>query len=135
MATIIQARLKNGRKISSSCCIISTGDRGPLLFMPSERANRNFFRVAREDATKLFGDRPSILLPPHITKDGDGNPWLPPVRLVAEFSSAPISDGFDFSTAVIIWYQQSSFPFVGDDVRCDFECIPWESDAVDRSLS
>ena len=134
MPNFIKAWLKDGRELSSTCFIVSSSDRGAMLFMPSERATRNFIAKAHDDAKRLFKDQPIILVQPKISRDEKDQPWLPPVRLIAEFSSAPMSDAFDISTAVVIWYQQEIFPFIGDDVRGDFEEIDWQQHAKDESL-
>jgi hypothetical protein len=131
---IIKTRLKDGRELSSTCFIVSSSDRGAMMFMPSDRATRNFIAKAHNDAKGLFGDQPVILVPPRIARDEKDQPWLPPVRLIAEFSSAPTDEAFDFSTAVVIWYQQEVFPFIGDDAVGDSELIDWEKQARNESL-
>jgi hypothetical protein len=134
MGRFLPVTLNNGRELSSSCFLVSSSDRGAMLFMPSERAIRNFMAKAREDARKLFGEEPVIIVPPRITRDEEDRPWLPPVRMVAEFTSAPMSDAFDYSTAVVIWFQQGEYPLIGDDVREDFVGMEWEKYARDVSL-
>jgi hypothetical protein len=130
----VKVRLNDGRELWSTCLIVSSSDRGATLFTPSDRATRNFIAIARDDAKRLFGDQPIILVPPRITPDQEGRPWLPRVRLVGEFSSAPTDEAFDLSTAVVIWYQQKTFPFVGDDVVDDFASIDWVSQARNERL-
>jgi hypothetical protein len=134
MPSTINIRLRDGRELVSTCFLVSSSDRGALIFTPSDRAIRNFIAKAQDDATKLFGDQPVILLPPQITRDEQAQPWLPPVRLIAEFSSTPMNEGFDYSSAVVIWYQQEAFPFIGDDVAGAFQMIDWENQAKNVSL-
>ncbi len=134
MPNLITAQLKDGRELSSTCFIVATSDRGAMIFTPSDRATCNFIAKAHDDARKLFPDCPLILVPPQISRDEKNQPWLPPVRLVAQFSSAPLNAAADFSNAVVIWYHQVPFPFVGDDVRGDFEMIDWQQYAKDASL-
>ena len=134
MSSLITARVKGGREIWANCFIMSSSDRGALMFTPSDRATRNFIAKAHDDAKKLFGDYPVILVPPRITRDEEDRPWLPPVRFVAEFSSAPMSEIHCLSTAVIIWYQNEPLPFIGDDLASDFELVEWATHAKDESF-
>jgi hypothetical protein len=134
MPSFVKTRLKDGRELSATCFIFSSSDRGAMILTPSDRATRNFISKAHDDAKRLFGEHPIILIPPRITRDEKDQPWLPPVRLIAEFSSAPTDDAFCLSTAVVIWYQREAFPFIGDDVVGDFEVIDWEKDAKNVTL-
>lgn len=134
MAAIISTQLNNGRQISAGCCIVSTSERGTMLFTPSDRANRNFIRVAEVEAKTFFGDYPVIVIQPQTRTDNAGRPWLPPVRMIAEFTSEPIDDEYHYSTAVVIWYQEASTPFIGEDVHRDFGQIEWEKHARDCRL-
>ena len=102
-----------------------------MLFTPSDRATRNFIAKAQDDAKKLFGDLPVIVVPPRIARDEKDRPWLPPVRLVAEFTSAAMDEAFNYSVAVVIWYQQDAFPFIGADVADDFQSVDWRMHAKD----
>jgi hypothetical protein len=130
----IEARLKDGRELLATCVIVSSSDRGPMLFTPSDRATRNFIAKAHDDAKKLFGNKPVILVPPRITRDEQDRPWLPPVRLIAEFTSRPFEERTCYSTAVVIWYQQDVFPFIGKEGSDDFEMIVWEKGANNTTL-
>jgi hypothetical protein len=134
MPMMIETRLKDGRELNATCVIVSSSDRGAKIFTPSDRATRNFIAKAHDDAKKLFGNKPVILVPPRITRDEQDRPWLPPVRLVAEFSSRPFDEKSCFSSAVVIWYQQEAFPFIGKDVICDFELNDWEEGAQNTTL-
>jgi hypothetical protein len=134
MSEDVRIRLKDGTELWSTCLIVSSSDRGATLFTPSERATRNFIAKARADAKRLFGEKPIILVPPRVTLDAQGQPWLPHVRFVGEFSSAATDEAFDLSTAVVIWYQQRTFPFIGDDVVDDFTSIDWKIHAENERL-
>lgn len=131
---MINTRLKDGRELTATCVIVSSSDRGALIFTPSERATRNFIAKAQEDAKKLFENVPIILVPPRIIHDEKMQPWLPPVRIVAEFSSRAFDEKSCLSAAVVIWYQQQAFPFIGADVIDDFELIDWEKGAKNKTL-
>jgi hypothetical protein len=134
MPIMIETRLKDGRELTATCVIVSSSDRGAMIFTPSDRATRNFIAKAHDDAKKLFGNKPVILVPPRMTHDEQDQPWLPPVRVVAEFSSRPFDEKSCLSSAVVIWYQQEAFPFIGKDVIGDFELIDWEKGAKNTTL-
>jgi hypothetical protein len=134
MPMMIEARLKDGRELTATCVIVSSSDRGAMIFTPSDRATRNFIAKAQDDAKKIFGNKPVILVAPRITRDEQDQPWLPPVRLVAEFSSRPFDEKSCLSSAVVIWYQQEMFPFIGKDVIDDFAMIDWEKGAKNTTL-
>jgi hypothetical protein len=58
---MIETRLKDGRGLTGTCVIVSSSDRGAMIFTPSERATRNFIAKVHDDAKKLIGkqaDRP-----------------------------------------------------------------------------
>jgi hypothetical protein len=131
---MIVTRLKDGRELTATCAIVSSSDRGAMIFTPSDRATRNFIAKAHDDAKKLFGNKPVILVPPRMTRDDQDQPSLPPVRVVAEFSSRPFDEKSCLSSAVVIWYQQDAFPFIGQDVIGDFELIDWEKGAKNTTL-
>jgi hypothetical protein len=80
------------------------------------------------------GNKPIVLVPPRITRDEQDQPWLPPVRLVAEFASRPFDEASCLSSSVVIWYQQEVFPFIGKDVGDDFATIDWEKGAKNTTL-
>ncbi len=105
-----------------------------MLYTPSERATRNFIRVAERDAQKLFGEKPAILVPPRISYDDEDRPHLPPIRLVGEFYSNPLHEDSDLSTAVVIWYQQSTYPFIEPEIAVEFAQIDWEANAIDEQI-
>lgn len=126
--------LRSGREIWTHCYIVSDSTRGALLYTPSERATRNFIRVAENEGRTLFGDHPVFLVPPRITNDREDRPCLPPVRFVGDFSSAQLNDANDLSSAIDIWYQESTFPIIGDDVRDAFVDIAWKNAAKDEKI-
>jgi hypothetical protein len=66
MPMMIEMRLKDGRDLIATCVIVSSSDRGAMMFTPSDRATRNFVAKAHDDAKKLFGTKPVILVPPSI---------------------------------------------------------------------
>jgi hypothetical protein len=134
MPMMIETRLKDGRELTATCVIVSSSDRGAMIFTPCDRATRNFIAMAHDDAKKLFGNKSVILVPPRIIHDEQDQSWLPPVRLVAEFSSRPFNEKSCLSSAVVIWYQQKPYPFIGSDVSDDFASIDWEKGAKNSTL-
>ena len=134
MSKMITTRLKDGRELVAYCVLVSSSDRGALMFMPSDRATRNFIAKAREDAKALFGNKPVILVAPRMTYDDKNQPWLPPVRLIAEFHSRPFDEQSHISSAVVIWYQHEATPFIGADIADDFGGIDWQKEAANESL-
>ena len=130
----VEFTLDDGRQLSCSCYIVSFSDRGALTYSPSERANRNFIKVAEMEGRKLFGNHPTIVVPPNLTYDAEQGPHLPPYRFVGEFTSNPIDDKKCWSTAIVVWYQNAPFPVIGDDVAASFRSIEWESLAADQDI-
>lgn len=127
----VEVNLDDGRRLSCGCYIVSFSDRGAIMFTPSERATRNFIRVAENEGRKLFGDLPVVLVPPNITVDGERQ-FLPRYRFVGEFTSTPIDDSKCYSTAIVIWYQEGPYPVIGEDVESKFRLIDWNSVAIDQ---
>ena len=99
-----------------------------------DRTIRNFIRVAENEGRKFFGDQPVIVVPPEINRDDPDRPSLPPYRFIGEFSSSPLDDSNDWSTAIVVWYQNSPFPVIGDDALPAFRGIDWGVSAADKSL-
>lgn len=130
----VEITLNDGRRISCICYIVSSSDRGALIYTPSDRATRNFIRVAENEGRKLFGDHPVIVVPPTITYDAEERPNLPPYRFVGEFTSAPFDDTKCWSTAIIVWYQNAPYPVIGKDVETAFRQIEWNTITKDENV-
>ena len=104
------------------------------MYTPSDRATRNFIKVAENEGRKLFGDHPVIVVPPAITYDAENRPHLPPCRFVGEFSSDPIDEKKCWSTAIVVWYQNTPYPIIGGDVETAFREIQWNASASDEEI-
>lgn len=130
----VEIVLDDGRQLRCSCYIVSSSDRGTLIYTPSDRATRNFIRVAENEGRKLFGNHPVIVIPPVLSRDDEGRPHLPRYRLVGEFTSDPMDRSMCWSKAIIVWYQSAPFPVIGDDVHMAFRSITWNALALDEAI-
>jgi len=126
--------LNSGRKIESCCYIVAPSNRGAFMYSWCERTIRRFIRVGEDEARKFFGEFPVILVPPVINRDNPDLPQLPMYRFISEFSSDSISNDMDYSTAIIMWYQNTQFPVIADEIQTTFAEIDWDGLAADQKL-
>ena len=131
----IKIVLNSGRELESCCYIVANANRGAVMYSWCDRTIRNFIRVGEDEARKFFGELPVILVPPVINRDNPDQPHLPMYRFISEFSSAAVSSDMDWSTAIVMWHQNTQFPIISDDVRSAFAEIDWDGLAVDHKMN
>ena len=130
----VEISLTDGRLLSCDCYIVSSSTRGAVLYTPLDRATRNFIKVAEREGKQFFGERPVIVVPPILTNDEQQRPNLPPYRFIGEFISQPFKSKNCWSRAIVVWYQNSPYPIIGEDAEVDFRLIDWDAIAVDQSI-
>jgi hypothetical protein len=78
----------------------------------------------------LFFDSSVFVIPPlrcpqseeWLNGSGEKIQLLPPVVLAGLFTSEPLAGGFK-SMLVIVWHQQTTFPFISDFLLPNFEAL------------
>lgn len=120
---VIEMTLENDREIWADTCLVAE-----TLLRASDENDLDRACCYPIHPNKVYAGYPYTVIPPELEQDGDFY-RLPPFRLMARFDSTTIDDVHEASALVVLWFQQSSYPFVCEDVRAAFNDIEWEAKA------
>jgi len=136
--------LSDGRSITATQVCIDKTYGNILMGIPSDLMNESILRDVTHTMQRTFGTTRVFVVPPQIRR-GDSidlgvgrgviqKAFIPPVRIAARFTSDPFGRGQSYSQLVVVWYQDSLDPLVGDHARECMEGLNWDELAEDFSF-
>jgi hypothetical protein len=136
--------LSDGRGVTASQIYIDETYGAMLMGIPSDPVNESILEMVPFEMQRRFGTTRIVIVPPQIRRGRPielGPPrgvieeaFIPPVRIAARFYSDAFAVGETYSQLVVVWYQDSLGPLVGDHARECMEALNWNELAEDFSF-